>query len=180
MTKLSDAKSILLMIDWQERLFPAMPDGVRERNIGNAERIHWLCRELNVPTLFTEQYPKGLGSTIASLSPVQAVPKTEFSAFAAVSPFLARYPERNDIILSGMETHICVAQTALDLLEGGYRPVLVVDACLSRKKLDWWCAIQRLMKEGVRVTTTEALLFEMVRRKEHTHFKALSKRIRNH
>ena len=179
MSKMTEDSCALVLIDWQERLFPAMPNEIRDVHLRNAQRLQWLFTELGSPLIVTEQYPKGLGKTLSCLQPVEAIEKTVFSAYDSISPILDAAPARKDIILSGMETHICVAQTALDLLESGYKPTLVIDACLSRKKLDWWCAIQRLMKEGVRLMTTEAVLFELIGRKEHRHFKELSKRIRN-
>ena len=179
MKRIQHKTCVLLLIDWQERLFPAMPEEIRERHLRNAERLKWLAGALEIPIVVTEQYSKGLGPTLSLLQPVNAMEKTVFSAFGVIQGVLKKHPDRENIILSGMETHICVAQTAMDLLEEGYKPILVNDACLSRRKLDWRTAIQRLQKEDICITTTEALLFEFIRGKEHIHFKALSKRIRN-
>ena len=169
----------LLFIDWQERLFPAMAEGVRDTNLKHAVNLHWLARKLNVPVLFTEQYPKGLGRTLQALDSQAAFEKTSFSAMH--DPNFAKavsQMERKTLILSGMETHICVAQTARDLRAAGYTVVVPADAVLSRRKLDWKMGLQRMVSVGCRLDSAEGILFEWVGQAGTPIFKELSKRIR--
>ena len=123
---LSPRTSSLLVIDWQERLFPAMPDGLRDHALARASHLVWMAQSLEIPILATEQYPKGLGPTLAELGLKQAMPKTTFSALKdpAIAAAVAD-GARNQVILTGMETHICVAQTVRDLCGLG-RDVWVV------------------------------------------------------
>ena len=169
----------LLFIDWQERLFPAMEETVRERNLKNAVNLHWLARELNVPVLFTEQYPKGLGSTLSALEAQTATEKMTFSA-VQTKGFLeaVQQLERQVVIISGMETHICVAQTARDLRTAGYTVVVPADAVLSRRKLDWKMGLQRMVSDGCRLNTTEGILFDWLGQAGTPLFKEVSKRVR--
>ena len=135
---LSSASAALLIIDWQERLFPAMDEGRRAHALDRAVDLTWLSRQLEMPVLTSEQYPKGLGPTLPQLGVEDAIAKTTFSALAepAFSQAL-QAADRQQIILVGMETHICVAQTSRDLLERGYQVWTVADCCLSRRELDW-------------------------------------------
>ena len=169
----------LLFIDWQERLFPVMGEKVREQNLKNAVNLHWLARELNVPVLFTEQYPKGLGPTVSALEAQSATEKVSFSAVQTEGFVeIIQQLERQVLIISGMETHICVAQTARDLRAAGYTVVVPADAVLSRRKLDWKMGLQRMVSDGCRLNTTEGILFEWLGRAGTPLFKEVSKRIR--
>lgn len=178
--RLDPDRSMLLLIDWQERLFPAMPEDLREATLERVRTLRWLAAELGVPTLFTEQYPRGLGHTLPALEPVGAVEKTSFSvmgepAFAAV---LAAHPDRDQLVLTGMETHICVAQSAADLLQSGRAVTLVADGVLSRRKLDWRLGVERVRDAGASISTQEGVAFEWLGRAGSPAFKELSRRIR--
>ena len=173
------ANCALLFIDWQERLFPVMNEKCRDRYLKNAENLHWLAKELDIPVLFSEQYPRGLGATLSALEATAPIEKITFSALQTpeFEQALSRL-EKPHVILSGMETHICVAQTARDLGAAGYTVTVVADAVLSRRKLDWKIGLQRMTAEGCRISTTEGVLFEWLQRAGSETFKALSKRIR--
>ena len=165
----------ILVVDLQERLVPGI-DG-KERVLANTIRILKIANLLEIPTLGTVQYPKGLGQTIepiASLLTSEPVPKMTFSA---IGPDPVREWINPDFatILVGIETHVCLAQTALDLLEMGVTVLMPVDAVSARNRLDHDTAMHRLTQAGVIPTTTEALLFEWIATAEHAHFKAVSK-----
>lgn len=171
---------LLLMVDWQEKLFPAMPEGLREAALAKAGLLRWLAGELGLPVIFTEQYPKGLGPTLPALNPVNPIEKLSFSAMGEpnVSHILAQPGGRRQILLTGMETHICVAQTAVDLRSHGYDVRVIADAVLSRRKLDWRTGLSRMEAAGALSMTAEAVAFELVERAGSPIFKELSRRIR--
>ncbi|MFW5786045.1 MAG: hydrolase [bacterium] len=174
-----------LIVDVQERLFPVMRDGA-----ALTENLQTLIRGLgilNVPIVVTEQYRKGLGETIEPVRSVleetvgswDAFEKTAFSC--CDEPAILRRIEessRTVVIIAGIETHVCVLQTAMDLLAGGYTPVVVTDAVSSRKALDQDVALRRMESQGVVLTTTESVLFELTRYSRSDTFKAVSKLVK--
>jgi nicotinamidase-related amidase len=176
---LSPETSALVVIDFQERLFAAMPEARRARALTCATNLVWLAGELGVPVLASEQYPEGLGPTLAALRIETRIPKLVFSA--AREPAFGKALValgRPTIVVTGMETHICVAQTCRDLAADGFVPVLAADACLSRTELDWQLGCERVREDGGRVVTTEAVLFEWLGRAGGPRFKELSRRVR--
>lgn len=180
--RLDPARCALLLVDWQERLFSAMPEDRREDARRRAGDLRWLAGELGLPVLATEQYPRGLGPTLADLAAPEPIEKLSFSALGEprfVEQLDARCgADRPDVLLSGMETHICVAQTCRDLLEAGRRVWVVADACLSRRELDWRLGLDRMRDDGARLLTHEAVLFELIGRAGTPVFKEISRRIR--
>jgi nicotinamidase-related amidase len=170
-----------MVVDVQEKLFPHIHDHDKiGRNIGIL--IEGL-QTLDVPVLVTEQYKKGLGETIPSLAHlVKNYPHSEKSAFSCCDdPAIMESIElttRRDIILAGIESHICLLQTAIDLKERGFRPIVVRDCIGSRKPEDTEIAVTRLIQEGVRVTTYESILFELCRVSGTEEFKAISKLVK--
>ena len=171
----------LILIDWQERLQAAMPD-CRQQNQLNAEHLLWFAGQCSMPVIVTEQYPKGLGPTVEPLRvllPESAVviEKRDFSAASHVNDRLAELNVHN-VVLIGMETHICVTQTAVDFIKQDHNVWLPVDAVLSRRKLDWRFGLRLMEREGAHLTTTEALIFSWLGRAEGELFKAFSRRIR--
>lgn len=175
--------SVLMVIDIQERLTVAMPQGVRDRVIEQVEVLLTAADCLSVPVVVTEQYPKGLGHTepalkakLAADAPV--IEKTNFSSakVEAVKDFLEN-SERKQVYLAGMETHICVLQTALDLLKQGYEVYVIEDAVSSRAKGNQFNALQRLRLAGAVITNVESLLFEWLGDASHPAFKKLAKLI---
>jgi nicotinamidase-related amidase len=165
----------LLVIDVQEKLVPRIFDAATlVRNIGflvDAARL------LGVPVQCTEQYPRGLGPTVPELA--RRLPerpdKVAFSSCAVPSVVEGfRRAARPKLVLAGIETHVCVLHTALDLLALDFRVFVAVDAAGSRTRLDHDVALRRLEQAGAVLTTTETCLFEWVGGAVHASFKALS------
>jgi len=168
------------MVDVQERLLPAMSDPALVVN--NGGRLLEATRTLAVPVIVSEQYPAGLGHTVpelAKLAPANAVhEKLEFSCFA--NPDLRAAlsaPERQTVIF-GIEAHVCVLQSALDMAAASHDVTIVVDAIGSRAPLSKEVALRRLQDAGVRLATTEMILFEWLRRAGTPEFKTISRLIR--
>lgn len=179
---LCDSKdSQLVVIDIQERLSGAMDEEVRTRVVRNAGILIEAATLLEVPVILTEQYPQGLGPTLAELAgklpeSSASVEKTCFSGCSA-DGFEASLSGRQ-VVLAGMETHVCVMQTALELHALGRQVFVVEDAVCSRRKPNHKNALARLRQAGVVVTNTESVLFEWLRDARHEHFKALSRLIK--
>ncbi len=178
---LSSDRSALVIIDVQERLFPHIHD--RERVLSRIDLLILAAGQLKVPVLLTEQYPKGLGGTIEAIR--KALPgntpltKIDFSCVPAPG-FGDRLNslERDQIVLSGIETHVCVAQTAIDLAAQGKEVFVLADATGSRRPLDAKIALRRLDRCGVIVTTAESVVFEWLRRAGTDAFKALQPKLK--
>ena len=174
--------SVLVLVDIQQRLMTAMPEGVRERMIKQVGVLLQAAEALQIPVIVTEQYPKGLGDTepelIEQLSNIPPLEKTCFSCTQSAE-FLSyiRSNYRHQIILTGMESHICVLQTALELHEQGFQVFVVEDAVCSRQTENQQNALLRLRQAGVIVTNTESVLFEWLEDAEHPAFRTLSKLI---
>jgi len=174
--------SFLLLIDIQQRLLQAMPEGVQESLIKQVGVLLQASNALEIPVAITEQYPKGLGPTEASLlnlSPsTTPIEKTCFSCVDS-DEFMStlRSSHRRSVILMGMETHICVLQTALALQGQGYQVFVVEDGVCSRTIQNQNNALQRLRQAGVIITNTESVLFEWLADAKHTEFRTLSKLI---
>lgn len=170
--------SFLLMIDIQERLAPAINQGddVIERNA-------WLLQiaeDLQVPVVVTEQYPKGLGSTVAALQPflTQAtwVEKTHFSVLAEpdVQAQLQGL-QRPQVIVTGTEAHVCVLQSALQLQAAGFQVFIVADAVGSRVNDNKILALQRLRDAGCVIVSSEMVAFEWLHKSGTDEFRHISK-----
>lgn len=175
--------STLMVIDIQERLTSSMPAGVRDRVIEQVSVLLAAAESLAIPVLVTEQYPKGLGPTEKALlnklpSNTPVIEKTNFSS-AKVESVVESLQQsgRKQVFLAGMETHICVLQTALDLLKQGYDVFVVEDAVSSRAKGNQFNALQRLRLAGAVITNVESLLFEWLGDAKHPAFKQLAKLI---
>lgn len=175
--RLHAADSVLVVVDVQDKLLAKMPTAAQL--VASVGFVLDVANLLGVPVRATEQYPKGLGPTTADIARrlPRAVPaKTAFSCCGA-DGFVAdlKATGRNSLVLVGMETHVCVAQTALDLLAAGFTVFLPVDAVSSRFDIDHATALRRLEREGAILTTSEAVAFEWVRDAAHPQFKAVSK-----
>ena len=181
MARLRAEDSVLIVVDVQERLAPAV-HGL-ETVVGNVRTLQQAGRRLNVPALVSEQYPRGLGSTIeavASLAhPDQVVEKVEFSA-AANPQFADRFAKlgRGTAVICGMEAHVCVLQTAMDLAAGGTSVALVRDACGSRDPANAEAAFARAERDGMSIVTTEMVVFEWLYRANSPEFRELSRLIK--
>jgi nicotinamidase-related amidase len=175
--------SQLVIIDIQERLVAAMPSKPRQQTLRNAERLVQAAKTLHIPITHTEQYPKGLGTTDkklrSHLPDTAAVEKTCFSCFAAVDFISAlASQQRQQIVLCGMESHVCVLQTAIELQQADYQVFVVEDAVCSRHKQHHQNALARLGQAGIIITNVESVIFEWLRDASHPDFKALSRLLR--
>jgi nicotinamidase-related amidase len=165
----------LLVVDMQEKLLARMKYGALVT--AQCARLVRGAAELGLPTFATEQYPQGLGPTVAELAAL--VPhrpsKTAFSC-CAVGELIEGLHGRGVryVTVAGIEAHVCVAQTTLELLEMGFAVQVPADAVGSRGSLDWEFALRRLERAGAVVTTSEAVLFEWVVSSDSPHFKAIS------
>ncbi len=175
-------ESQLVIIDMQERLSGVMdPDALAE-TIKNCGILLQASRLLDVPALYTEQYPQGLGPTLSYLtqwlSPDNRVEKTSFSC-CEESGFCALMDDtRPQVVLAGMEAHICVLQTALQLQEMRHRVFVVEDAVISRHPANKANALNRLRQAGVIVTNTESVVFEWLKAAEGDSFKQIAKLVK--
>jgi nicotinamidase-related amidase len=173
--------TLAMVVDVQERLFPHIHASENlEKNI--VTLVQGL-KILNVPVMVTEQYKKGLGDTIPSLAGlVNEYPHYEKTAFSCCDdPGIMEKIElstKREIILAGIESHICLLQTAMDLKERGFHPVIVEDCVGSRNPENKRIAIMRLMQEGVLITSYESILFELCRIAGTDQFKAISKLVK--
>lgn len=175
--KREDAQGMI--IDIQSRLAPHIYefDKIRKKTLILIQGL----QALGVPIMLNEQYPKGLGSTIDEVLAVlddsnkRIFEKVTFSACDNDTTwnYLAQQ-NRNHVLLFGVEAHVCVQQTALDLLDNGMQPVLIADAIGSRDPYDRRQAIRRMRRAGAVMTTTEAILFELCRSSEDPVFKTIS------
>jgi nicotinamidase-related amidase len=168
------ADSSLVLIDIQERLAAVMPG--REGLVRAAGILIEAAGRLGIPVLATEQYPQGLGSTVPELlAKLPAGAGIEKTAFSACSSLPLAHPQ---VILAGMEAHVCVLQTALELAAEGREVFVVADAVCSRTEANRENALARLAHAGVVVTNLESVLFEWLRDAAHEQFRAISKLIR--
>ena len=165
----------MLLIDMQQRLMPAIHDN--EAVVARSVRLAEAARLLDVPVRATEQNPAGLGPTVAPLAayPQAVLPKTTFSAtedpgFSALLPAGA-----GEIVVGGVEAHVCVLQTALGLLASGHRVVVVADAIGSRDPADRVAGIERARQHGAEIVTSEMVLFEWLRDAQHPKFREVQK-----
>jgi nicotinamidase-related amidase len=170
--------SALLVVDVQEKLVPLILG--HQTLVWNIGRLMDAAGLVGVPVQLTEQYPQGLGPTVDSLAQragrtSSPITKTMFSCRECSDRLTGWLAEgRYKVVLAGIETHVCVAQTALDLVAMGFDVYLVVDAVGSRSHVDHAVALRRLEQDGVTPTTTEAMLFEWCIDSAHPQFKAIS------
>jgi nicotinamidase-related amidase len=176
--RLKKEECCAVIIDIQYRLFPHIYDF--EQIELNCARLIEGLNILNLPLLFTEQYPKGLGPTISSLrglikTDTKPIIKSDFSC-CGEPDFMEAVEStgRKNVIIAGIEAHVCVLQTVIDLIESGYQPVLVGNCVSSRKRVDRDFAIERMRGEGAIVTTYESLLFELLETSKSEEFKGIS------
>ena len=172
------ASSRLLIVDVQEKLVVALSDVSRKQLIANCRFLAEGATLFGVPVVATEQYPKGLGSTVASLAELIAErpAKTQFSALECTGwgTAAASSDDRFQVVVAGMESHVCVLQTVLDLLAAGYQTFVVADAIAGRRDLDHQFALERMANSGATLTTAEAVLFEWCESAAAPEFKQLS------
>jgi len=170
-----------LVIDIQERLFPVMHE--REELLTRVLILLEGLKLLEIPVLVSEQYPKGLGPTLQKvldvLGPNISVEKISFSC-CGEPDFLSQLNQRDrkQVIICGIEAHVCVLQTVIDLVEMGFTPVVVADCISSRNPDDKKVAVERMRSEGAVITTCESLLFELTRVAGTPQFKQISRLVK--
>ncbi len=173
---ISRKNSRLLIVDMQQKLLDFI--SVSEKVTNNCSRLLRAADILGVPSYGTEQYSKGLGPTAESLIPyLKEMPdKKRFSC----AECLEWDPSKEDencyqIVVAGIESHVCVLQTTFDLIALGYRVFVPADAVASRSKMDWEFALKRLSLAGATIVTTESVMFEWCETSDIPEFKQISK-----
>lgn len=180
---LEPAKAVLIVIDVQERLCAAMDQGVLAQLVRNTGILLESARELALPVIFTEQYVKGLGPTLAELkekAPDAACHEKMSFSCCGNAPFIEqlRKSGRTQVIVTGMETHVCVLQTVLDLLGDGFDVHVVKDAVMSRSGDNRQTAIEAMTLAGAVPTCTESVVFQLLKVAGTDSFRKLSKLVK--
>lgn len=183
--KLHRERSHMLIIDIQERLAPAVLD--HEALIIRVDRLVRLAKLMEIPITVSEQYPKGLGATVSSLRETVGnagvfLEKLHFSC-AAEEKFARHFARlrdagRHQILLAGMEAHVCVAQSALDLAAAGYQTFVAADAVSARTRKSRDLALDRMRQAGCIITDTEMAMFEWTERAGTPEFKEMQAMIK--
>jgi len=165
-----------MVIDIQERLVPAM--NVADKVINNTNTLITSAKEFDMPVITTEQYPKGLGPTVADLrdniDPNYVFHKNSFTAYTDEVKEALTKLGASKIIITGMETHICVFQTIRDLISDGYQVFIAEDAVCSRSKENYKNGLRLAENMGALVTNTETILFDLLKKAATPEFKKLS------
>jgi len=183
LARLEPETTLLLVIDTQEKLAAAMPRDTLDKLVRNTCILLDAARIVGASVLATEQYPKGLGKTLAplaeKLAAARVMEKLDFSACgdAAVAQAIADTKPRA-VVITGMEAHVCVFQTARDLVARGYETYVVDDAVASRREENRVAGLALAERAGAHRTVTETVVFDWVRRAEGETFKAISKLVR--
>ena len=174
--------AVLVVVDVQEKLCRAMDEEVLAKLTANVAILQEAAAELGMPVLATEQYVKGLGETLPVLKEKLSAPALEKMSFSCCGDdnFTGALQKlgRKQIIVVGMETHVCVLQTVIELLDAGYVVHLVKDAVMSRKKENWQVGVNAAAAAGAVITSTEAALFQLLKVAGSEEFKKLSKLVR--
>jgi nicotinamidase-related amidase len=173
--------TVLLIVDIQEKLAAVMTE--KDKVVGNNLHLIELAKMIRMPVMVTEQYPKGLGPTVAEIKNAlpfyRPVEKMTFDC-CGQPPFLEELKEHNkrNVVLTGMETHICVLQTCIGLLKGGINVHIVQDAVCSRTRENWKIGVEFMREAGAVVTSTETALFQLLKVAGTEEFKKISQRIK--
>ncbi len=183
---LSRGRAALLVFDIQELLAAAMPPDVLAQTVRNTAVLIETARRMWLPIVVSQQYPKGLGSTLPAIEyalrdapTLHRFDKMDFSAagtpdFSALAPKLGR----DQWIVTGMEAHVCVYQSARGLVDRGYQVHVACDAIASRTKANFEVGKQLIAKSGATVTSTEVVVFDLLGTAADVEFKALSRLIK--
>ncbi len=175
---LNPSTTALLIIDIQERILPVISNN--KNVVQNTLKLIKGFKVMNLPIFYTEQYPKGLGTTAdelkIELDDAQYFDKLSFSCYGAVELF-DKFKEKNlsQIVVTGVEAHVCVQQTVLDLLENKFQVNVAADAISSRRETDYNIALDRMRYHGAEITTAESILFELLNVCGTDTFKQISK-----
>jgi len=179
-SRIQREEAALVVVDVQEALMKKMNPAVAEKVTRNIRTLLAFARHLAVPVLITEQYPKGLGPTVSEikmeLGSVLPIEKVSFSC-CGVETFNAKLNQthRKQVLLVGIETHVCILQTADDLLRAGLEVHAVADAICSQRKLDWEVGLRWMEKKGAMISTTEIIAFQLLKEAGTEEFRTLSK-----
>lgn len=177
---LTKEETALMVIDIQERLVPVMKYG--EEVINNTNTLISIAKDLEIPILLTEQYPKGLGKTVAELSDnldnASIYEKISFTGCTEEVTSSLNQLGRKKIIITGMETHVCVFQTVRDLIAHNYQVFVVEDGVCSRKKENYKNGLALMSDMGAVITNTETVFFDLMKEAGTPLFKKLSKLIK--
>ena len=180
--KLDAEKAVLVVIDVQERLVPAMPEDVYLRLRNTVAMLVEVAGLLGLPVVTTEQYPKGIGHTVPELAAAcneTVIEKVSFGCCGEATFLEAlKNTGRTQVLITGMEAHVCVYQTVLGLLEDGYYVHLIRDAICSRNKTDYLAGVANAGQAGAVVTTAETVMFQMLQESTHEQFRAVSKLVK--
>ena len=175
LTRLRRDDTLLLIVDVQERLVPAMFEA--ERVVRHCGILAAAARRLNLPVVITEQNPQKLGPTVAPIlsaaGPSAPLAKKLFSACTDETCAAIEKTNRSTILLCGIEAHVCVLQSALDLIERGFTVFVVQDAIASRQESNRKIGWERMMRSGAVPTSTESAIFELLREAGTDDFRAL-------
>uniref|UniRef100_A0A7V4N429 Isochorismatase family protein n=1 Tax=Thermodesulfobacterium geofontis TaxID=1295609 RepID=A0A7V4N429_9BACT len=172
-------ETLIIITDIQEKLIRAMDEDVVKEVIKNNLILIETAKLFNIPIILTEQYPKGLGKTVEEIKKTlplyEPIEKITFNSFLEPNfeKKLNEYKDRKKVILTGMETHVCLWQTAIDLIKRDYAVFVPKDAVCSRRKLDWETGLDLIKSAGGIVTTTETLVFQILKRAGTPEFKKI-------
>ncbi|OYP29867.1 isochorismatase family protein [Rhodopirellula sp. MGV] len=178
--RLSVDTSAVLVIDLQRKLMPAIPSG--ENVLYSTESLLRVADRLGVPAAATVQYPKGLGKLVTPLDKRFPDPEEKLAFSSAVcrrelDPWIAE--GRDQILICGVETHICVLQTVMDLLQEGLRPVVLSEAVAARGGWEHDLAIEQIRSLGATITSLESVIYQWLETAEHEQFKAVSRIVKS-
>jgi nicotinamidase-related amidase len=184
LTRLQRAEALLVIIDVQEKLMPVIHGG--EAIVRNLDRLVRGFQTLDIPIVVTEQYVKGLGHTVPELCTVlketvgySPIEKLTFSAYGCGEFQMAmRLARRKQILVAGVETHVCVYQTVKDLLDADYQVTILADAIASRAPENRDIALRRMVADGAKLSSTEMALFELVGKSGTDEFRSIVRRVK--
>lgn len=170
---------VIVAIDFQEKLVGMLEDkspAIKMSKLVRAAKI------MDIPLIVTEQYPKGLGLTINDFCIDENAIVLEKTSFSAFKEDLFREKlfktKRKTIVIAGIETHICVYQTVIELLDNGYSVYVVADACASRKDFDYQTGLELMKQAGAKITSLEVVLFELLKTSRNSNFKEVQSLIK--
>ena len=177
---LTEEETVFMIVDVQERLVPAMPDG--QKVVRNTNILLTLCKKLDIPIIVTEQYPKGLGKTASeikdNLGEVSIYEKITYTGYTDDVQAVLKKHGRKKVIIAGIENHVCVLHTTRDLLANGYQVFVVGDAVCSRTKENHQNGLSLMSAMGAVVTNTETVVFDILKQGGTPLFKEMSKLVK--
>ena len=180
LSRIQREEAVLVVVDVQDVLMKKMNQEVGKNVVRNIRTFLTFSKKMAIPILITEQYPSGLGQTVSEikmeLESILPIEKVSFSC-CGVKTFNEKLNQtgRKQVILTGIETHVCVLQTADDLIQTGHEVHAVADAICSRRKLDWEIGLRWMEKKGAMISTTEIIAFQLLKEAGTEEFKGLSK-----